>query len=170
MTHHLFDFFFQIKTNTYIMYSPKNLNFVSLDLPITIGTIPFDNATTSASTSHLRTRTVASAPPLDIWPYSPRPMEPSAPAFPDDDTVSIRTYASTPPPFPDDGECLFSFTLSSISYVESFLFTFSTKISIFQRTKKLCWWMKISTSICIALNSRLLNYTSNRTNNKRTSK
>lgn len=30
-------------------------------------------------------------------------FEPSAATFPDDDTVSIRTYTSTPPPFPDDG-------------------------------------------------------------------
>ena len=54
-------------------------------------------------------------------------MEPSAPAFPDDDTVSIRTYASTPPPFPDDGKSHFSYTLSSIPYVESFFFIFSHK-------------------------------------------
>ena len=59
--------------------------------------MPFDN-----------TRNVASALPIalahDIWAYEPRPMDPSAPAFPDDDSVSIRTYASTPPPFPDDGQ------------------------------------------------------------------
>ena len=125
MIHYLFEFFFQISAHPFGYFASKDENFVSVDLPITIGTIPFDNVTTSASTNRLRARTVPSAPPLDIWPYSPRLMEPSAPAFPDDDTVSIRTYASTPPPFPDDGKSHFSYTLSSISYIESIFFIFS---------------------------------------------
>ncbi|XP_055312598.1 arrestin domain-containing protein 17-like isoform X2 [Sitodiplosis mosellana] len=77
---------------------------ISLDLPITIGTIPF-NDSTSAMSIHSGTRTNSSAPPIavvhNIRPLEPRLME-SSPAFPDDDMVSIRTYASTPPPFPDD--------------------------------------------------------------------
>lgn len=41
----------------------------------------------------------------DILPIEGMLMEPTASMFPDDDTVSIRTYTSTPPPFPDDGKC-----------------------------------------------------------------
>lgn len=69
---------------------------------LTKGTIPFwENA------SDTRTRVAPSAPPfaitVDIPPLEHIPIEPSAPTFPDDDTVSVRTYTSTPPPFPDDG-------------------------------------------------------------------
>lgn len=96
---------FQIKARKADQTS--HLIFASVDLPITIGTIPFDDST-SATASRLRATTVPSAPPFDlpydIWPYQPRLMGPSAPEYPDDDTVSIRTYASTPPPFPDDGK------------------------------------------------------------------
>lgn len=66
---------------------------ISLDLPIIIGTIPLDGTSAMAILPR-RTRILPIALPL---------LEPSAPVFPDDDTVSIRTYTSTPPPFPNDG-------------------------------------------------------------------
>ncbi|XP_055313205.1 uncharacterized protein LOC129574768 [Sitodiplosis mosellana] len=76
-----------------------------VDLPITIGTIPFGGSTSTMIVSP-QTRNVPSAPPIalahDIWPSEPRLMELSTPAFPDDDTVTIRTYASTLSPFPED--------------------------------------------------------------------
>lgn len=78
-----------------------------LDLPIIIGTKPFDDSI-PATINRLETGAPTIAAPHDVWPFPPRLMEPSATAFPDDDTVSIRTYASTPPPFPDDGNCYFS--------------------------------------------------------------
>ncbi|XP_055313203.1 arrestin domain-containing protein 2-like isoform X2 [Sitodiplosis mosellana] len=71
-----------------------------LDLPITIGTIPFGGSTSTMITSP-QTRTVSSAPSIAIA-HDISPSESLASAFPDDDTVSIRTYTSTPPPFPDD--------------------------------------------------------------------
>lgn len=87
------------------------MTFVSLDIPITIGTVPFDDDT-SATVNQSLTRTNPSAPTLeyDIRPLEHRPMNPSAPLFPDDDTVSIRTYCSTPPPFPDDGSCIYLYS------------------------------------------------------------
>lgn len=48
-----------------------------------------------------------SAPLLPILPSAPEQSQ-----LPDDDTVSIRTYASTPPPFPDDGKLHRSFPFS----------------------------------------------------------
>lgn len=54
-------------------------------------------------------------------------MGPSAPEYPDDDTVSIRTYASTPPPFPDDGKNdsarnnSFSYMVDNIQWMNIFL-------------------------------------------------
>lgn len=77
----------------------------SLNLPIVIGTIPFwENA------SDTRTRIAPTAPPLELTVDIPEdlPILPSIPTFPDDDTVSVRTYTSTPPPFPDDGQCRFN--------------------------------------------------------------
>ncbi|XP_055312594.1 arrestin domain-containing protein 17-like [Sitodiplosis mosellana] len=78
---------------------------ISLDLPITIGTIPFGYGI-SPMIVLPQTSTNPSAPSIalthDISPSEPVQMEPSSPAFPYDDIVSIRTYTSTPPPFPDD--------------------------------------------------------------------
>lgn len=71
-----------------------------------IGTIP-SNDSTSSMIVRPRTITVPSASSMDndIWLSETLVMEPSAPVFSNDndDTVSIRTYASTPPPFPDEG-------------------------------------------------------------------
>lgn len=50
-------------------------------------------------------------------------LEPSASAFPDDDTVSIRTYTSTPPPFPDDGRCLYCIRFSKVFFLLIFPLT-----------------------------------------------
>lgn len=75
--------------------------------PIIIGTIPFDSSA-SAIFVPLSSRMgiVPSAPHMTnaILPSAPSlsSLQPSAPDFPDDDTISIRTYTSTPPPFPDD--------------------------------------------------------------------
>ncbi|XP_055326188.1 uncharacterized protein LOC129580018 [Sitodiplosis mosellana] len=71
-----------------------------VDLPITIGTIPFGGSTSTMIVSP-QTRTVSSAPSIAIA-HDISPSESLASAFQDDDTVSIRTYTSTPPPFPDD--------------------------------------------------------------------
>ena len=84
--------------------------FISLDIPITIGFIPFEE-NTSTTVIQPSSRANASAPVPSVVhvtrPLETRPINPSATEIPDDDTVSIRTYASTPPPFPDDGLCSF---------------------------------------------------------------
>lgn len=85
----------------------------AITFPIIIGTIPFDGDTSAAvDQTPLRMDRAPNVTPIAmanaILPSAPPlPMfEPSAPDFPDDDTISIRTYASTPPPFPDDdGNC-----------------------------------------------------------------
>lgn len=69
-----------------------------VSIPITIGNGPIYDSASAENKSFL-----PSAPPLPPEQQSKALfVEPSAP--PDDDTVSIRTYASTPPPFPDDGK------------------------------------------------------------------
>lgn len=83
-----------------------------LEIPIVIGNIPFGE-TSSATIIHTRMSHIPTAPIIstdDNWPLEPILMEPSAPVFPDDDTVSIRTYASTPSPFADDGSFRISYT------------------------------------------------------------
>lgn len=98
--------FFQIKAMAKHIRD-NQLMSASLSLPITIGTTPFwenasDTRTPAASAAPSVALTVdIPSPETDI----PSPMTPSAPVFPDDDTVSVRTYTSTPPPFPDDGLC-----------------------------------------------------------------
>lgn len=81
------------------------MSAVECKAPITIGTIPFDDSDIVVSLSS-RMGIVPNAPPTvnAILPSAPSlpTFEPSAPDFPDDDTISIRTYTSTPPPFPDD--------------------------------------------------------------------
>lgn len=76
-------------------YNQKNFRII---LPIAIGTEPFQGSTPDTYILHGRQTVLPSAPALL------EQIEPSVPQFPDDDTVSIRTYASTPPPFPDDGK------------------------------------------------------------------
>lgn len=72
----------------------------SINLPIVVGTIPFwENATNHTPT------TLPIDASDDILPVEDMLMEPTASMFPDDDTVSVRTYSSTPPPFPNDGKC-----------------------------------------------------------------
>lgn len=76
-------------------YNQKNFRII---LPITIGTEPFHGSTPGIYILHGRQTVLPSAPELL------EQIEPTASQLPDDDTVSIRTYASTPPPFPDDGK------------------------------------------------------------------
>lgn len=74
-----------------------------MNLPITFGTIPFwenaSNTTARATPTALHLDSVED----DIGLSEGLLMEPTTSTFPDDDTVSVRTYTSTPPPFPDDG-------------------------------------------------------------------
>lgn len=84
--------------------------FVSLNIPITIGSIRFEDNT---STTAIQPSSRANPSSYDhtithvVWPLEIRRVNPSTTQTADDDTVSIRTYASTPPPFPDDGSCSF---------------------------------------------------------------
>lgn len=78
-------------------YNQKHLQ---LFLPITIGTKPLQGNQTALNTTHGRPSTLS----LPIEISIPIERESLPPELPDDDTVSIRTYASTPPPFPDDGK------------------------------------------------------------------
>lgn len=81
----------------------------AITFPIVIGTIPFDGSTSATvNQPPIEIGIVPNVPPIAsrnaILPSAPSlpSFEPSAPDFPDDDTISIRTYTSTPPPFPDD--------------------------------------------------------------------
>lgn len=114
-------------------------------VPITVGTIPFDD---SNSVLGAPQDIVPSAPPIamsmsySVLPSAPSmsTFDPSAPDYPDDDTISIRTYTSTPPPFPeDDGKyCrIQSYEALHPSYVILHLFMcFHLKISICQHMTK----------------------------------
>lgn len=82
-------------------YNQKN---IQLTLPITIGTTPLNDSTLGMIIPQGRQVILPSAPPMPTGPLIPEYREPLAPQLLDDDTVSIRTYASTPPPFPDDGK------------------------------------------------------------------
>lgn len=79
-------------------YKQKSIQF---DIPVVIGTTPVYRNTQGASTSSRSQTVLPSAPTLPTEQSSRQPTAPE----PDDDTVSIRTYTSTPPPFPDDGNC-----------------------------------------------------------------
>lgn len=96
----------------------------AITFPIIIGTIPFDGSTSAmVNPPPLRVGTVPNVPPIAYLPSAPPlPMfEPPAPDFPDDDSISIRTYASTPPPFPDDNGKYFH--ISIIHFTRSLLQT-----------------------------------------------
>lgn len=80
-----------------------------VSFPVIIGTERIDDASPPAVTNLSESKIfLPSAPPLPTQ-STVRFVEPSAP---DDDTVSIRTYASTPPPFPDDGKFYISYVLA----------------------------------------------------------
>lgn len=95
---------------------------IILKLPITIGSVPLRGR--ELMTTDPRLEMTPSAPPIAVsnssmslasilqtGPWTSRSKNPSAPTMPDDDSVTIRTYSSTPPPFPDDGKYLFSLDL-----------------------------------------------------------
>ncbi|XP_037026630.1 arrestin domain-containing protein 2-like [Bradysia coprophila] len=91
---------------------------ISLDLPITIGNYPltpilmgsypnktnmvFARITRTGSGCIVLTNNVGLSGGTMQTTAEVFPLESELPTFPDDDTVSIRTYTSTPPPFPDD--------------------------------------------------------------------
>lgn len=86
-------------------YYQKNF---SLFLPITIGTKPLYGSPPPLTFPQGRQVVLLpSEPTLPTGPSTSEQSEPSAPQLSNDDTVSIRTYASTPPPFPDDGNYQF---------------------------------------------------------------
>ncbi|XP_031638189.1 uncharacterized protein LOC116350524 [Contarinia nasturtii] len=75
-----------------------NQNSIRFYMPVVIGTKSFYSDMQNVSMS-LRSQTDLPPTPIRQTESSHGCREQSAP---DDDTVSIRTYASTPPPFPDD--------------------------------------------------------------------
>lgn len=72
-------------------------NHPRLSFPITIGT-------ERIRSNEPAVKYLPSAPSLPTEPSNGYFVRPSALQLSDDDTVSIRTYTSTPPPFPDDGK------------------------------------------------------------------
>lgn len=91
----------QIEARVWKAKENQSVSFY-LNLPITIGTIPFWENVSNTSTVAPTALHLASTEE-DIELSEGFLMEPTTSTFPDDDTVSVRTYTSTPPPFPDDG-------------------------------------------------------------------
>lgn len=93
----------QIEARVWKTKENQSVSFYS-NLPITIGTIPFwENASSTTIRATPTVLQLALAENDDIGQLEGVLMEPTTSTFPDDDTVSVRTYTSTPPPFPDDG-------------------------------------------------------------------